>query len=145
MKMSNSILPTRLLAAGVAGAIALAAAAPAWSAPVLSSAAALNAAAPSATEVQWRPRYGWAIAGAAAAGIVAGAALASRPHYYGYYAPPPVYAAPPPVYVAPPPVYAAPAPVYVAPGPVYVAPPPVYYSYHNQHDPAGCGPGTHVC
>jgi hypothetical protein len=134
--MTKSILTARLVPLGLAGAIAVSAATPTWSAPVLSHAAVLNAAVPSVTEVQWRPRYGWAIAGAAAAGIVAGAALASRPYYYGYYAPPPVYVAPPPVYVGP--------PGYAGPGPVYVAPPRYYY-YRNLHDPAGCGPGTHVC
>lgn len=141
-----SMLRTRLIAAGVAGAVVIAAAAPAWSAPVMTNAAALKAAIPSATEVQWRPRYGWAIAGAAAAGIVAGAAIASRPYYYGYYAPPPVYVAPPPAYYAAPPAYYAPPPGYygnaVLPNGNYA---PNYYSYRNQQDPAGCGVTGHAC
>jgi hypothetical protein len=129
---------TRLIATGVAAATALSAMTPGWSAPVFSGSAAIKAVAPSAIDVQWRPAYGWAIAGAAAAGIIAGAAIA-RPRYYGYYG---GYYAPPPAYGVPPAYATAPGAYYYGPPP---PPSPQYYSYRNQQDPAGCGPGTHAC
>jgi len=135
--MNMSKVTSRLVATGVAAVLAVSAVTPSWSAPVLAGTTALRAVAPSATEVQWRPRYGWAIAGAAAAGIIAGAAI--RPRYYGYYG---GYYGPPPAVYAPP-LYGVPPAYAVARGAYY--PPPAYYSYRNQGDPAGCGPGTHVC
>jgi hypothetical protein len=113
---------TQLLAAGLAGAIALGAATPVIAAPVMSSAAILKSA-PAATQVRWRG--GGAIAGGIIAGLAAGAiaGAASAPYYYGG----PSYD-----------YYPAPAPFY---GPVYPQP----YYYYGGRDPAGCGPGTSLC
>ena len=92
-----------------------------------------------------------AVAAGLLAGLVSGAAHASRVSWSvgvnvapvavgvgsGYYpapvyAPAPVYVAPRPVYVAPPPVMYRPVPVY-RPAPVYYGPPPGYYRHHRHH------------
>ena len=132
---------TRILAAGLAGAVALGAATPVIAAPVMTSTAVLKSALPAPTQVRWRGG-GPAIAGGIIAGLAVGAiaGAASAPYYGGdpYYDYGP---APGPAYYD----YApAPGAIYVQPGPVY--PRPYYYGgYRNWHDPAGCGPGTHVC
>jgi hypothetical protein len=93
------------LAAGVAGALVLAALAPSVAAPISTGAAVLKSAvASNVIDVRWRGRYGWA-AGGFATGLALGA-IVSRPYYYDpyYYGPPPavVYGPPPgPVYVEP--------------------------------------------
>jgi hypothetical protein len=99
------------LAAGVAGALVLAAFTPATATPVSTGATALKSAVVSdVIDVQWRHRHhrhrhgGWAVGGFAT-GLALGA-IASRPYYYEpyYYAPPPpvVYGPPPgPVYGEP--------------------------------------------
>jgi hypothetical protein len=116
----------RLLAAGLAGVVVLGAAAPVVAAPTMIGSAVLKSAAPEVTQVRWHGG-GAAIAGGIIAGLAAGAiaGAAAAPYYYGgpYYD-----------------YYPAPAPVYVDPGPYY---PRTYYYWGR--DPAGCGPGAHVC
>jgi hypothetical protein len=79
------------VALGMAGALTLAAAAPSFAAPVLSSTTALTSAAPSqVTDVRWRGG-GVAAAGvgfAAGAAVGAAAANAAAPGYSGYYGDP---------------------------------------------------------
>jgi hypothetical protein len=126
-------LQNRILAAGLASAVALGAAASAVAEPVMTSTAMVKSAAPTATQqVRWRGGGGAAIAGGIIAGLAAGAiaGAASGPYYYGG---------------GPYDYYPAPGPVYVEPGPVY---PQTYYyrgGYGYGRDPAGCGPGTHIC
>ena len=115
--MPNTTMRIRLVAAGIAGTLALAAVTPSLAAPFPTSTASVKSAAGGdVIDVRWRGGWGWA-AGGFAAGAIIGGALAARPYYYDpYYYPGPYYA-PPPVVYAPPPVYAAPPPE-----PVYAAP-----------------------
>lgn len=103
----------RTVALGVAGAVllgALGASVPASAAPMPTSLATLNSAAPAnITDVRWRHRGGWIAGGLVLGGL---AAAAAYPYYYGnpyYYGPPP-YAYGGPVYYEAPPrvVYAQP-------------------------------------
>ncbi len=112
-------LSTRLIALGVAGAFSIGAAAPSFAAPVMTSTAAVKAAAPDhVTDVRWRGRgrgIGPGLAFGLAAGALVGATVAARPYGPDYYAAGPSYYAGPydgPVYAQP---YAD-APTYVEPG-----------------------------
>jgi hypothetical protein len=78
MQMSSKLLTVAALAAGAASL-----AAPAGAAPITASSSLRAAAAPLVESVQWRWRRGWWAPGVAA-GVVAGAAIASQ-SWDGYY------------------------------------------------------------
>ncbi len=108
MNMQN-----RLMALGLAGAMALGGAVSASAGPLpIGNSGLTTATAPDTTEIRWRGRgVGPGLAFGLATGALVGAAVASRPYGYGYgYGPGYVYDAP--VYAEP---YAY-EPVYPAPG-----------------------------
>lgn len=108
----------RMIATGLACAIALGNISPGIAAPAMSSTTTLKTVQPSdVVNIRWRGRRGaWAAAGVGfLAGALIGSAIArSRARSYYYYDGP--------VYYESPPVYVEPAPVYVSPRRVYAGP-----------------------
>jgi hypothetical protein len=120
-------MKSRTVALGLAGAFALAVAAPASAAPVMPNTTALKSAVSDhVTDVRWRGRGGRGIGPAVgfgiAAGALVGAAVAGSAYGPGYYYGGPGYAEPYGAYAEPyayEPVYQAPSYGYGYPAPTY--------------------------
>jgi len=115
-KESNMHANKLVIAAGIAGALALAALTPSSAAPMpIATVGLKSAVASDVVDVRHRRGHGRWIAGGIAASLAIGAIAASRPYYYYPY---PYYYD----YAPPPAVVYGPAPVYVVPSPAPYGP-----------------------